>query len=434
MTTTLYICGATVALMIAAIIFFPRLSLGRLSLDTYWPIALLGALALLLGGQADVGELLSALVSDAAINPLKIAFLFLSMTILSVFLDEVGFFGYIAALALSRAGHSQTRLFFVLYAAVSVLTVFTSNDIIILTFTPFICYFAHAAKIDPLPYLVAEFVAANTWSMALLIGNPTNVYLAATYGIDFISYLSVMLLPTLAAGLAALLVLYLLFCRRLRTPIEPVKIEMRFRDRLLLAVGLLHLGGCTLLLAIGSYVGWDMCAIALASALSLMVVTTVACLARRRAPRVLLSCLRRAPWPLLPFILSMFVLILALGASGATSAFADLLAMTGEVGWTYGISSALVCNLINNIPMSAFYCAVAGMLPPTTQALGVYAAVVGSNLGALLTPVGALAGIMWTGMLKKQGHRFGYPDFLRHCAPAGAAALVAALSVLILVT
>ncbi|MBQ8351313.1 MAG: hypothetical protein IJY20_04635 [Clostridia bacterium] len=433
MTTTLCICGATVALMIAAIIFFPRLTIGRFSIDTYWPIALLGALVLLFSGQADGGELLAALTSQDAINPLKIALLFLSMTVLSVFLDEVGFFGYVAALALSRAGHSQTRLFLVLYAAVSILTVFTSNDIIILTFTPFICYFAHAAKIDPLPYLVAEFVAANTWSMALVIGNPTNVYLAATYGIDFITYLGVMVLPTLAAGLAALLVLWLLFRRRLREPIEPVKIEMRFRDRLLLVIGLLHLGGCTLLLAIGSYLGWDMCSIALFSALSLMVVTTVACLARRRAPRVLLSCLKRAPWPLLPFILSMFVLILALGASGATAAFADLLAKTGEVGWTYGISSALVCNLINNIPMSAFYCSVAGLLSDGVREVGVYAAVIGSNLGALLTPVGALAGIMWTGMLKKQGHRFGYADFLHHCAPVGVAALAAALGVLMLV-
>ena len=433
MIATLCIAGTTIALMIAAIIFFPRLTLGRFSVDTYWPIALLGALALLLGGRVESGELLAALTSSDAINPLKIALLFLSMTLLSVFLDEVGFFGYVAALALSRAGHSQARLFFVLYAAVSVLTVFTSNDIIVLTFTPFICYFAHAAKIDPMPYLVAEFVAANTWSMALVIGNPTNVYLAATYGIDFIAYLRVMLLPCVAAGLSALLVLWLLFRRRLRQPIEPVKVEMRFRDRLLLAIGLLHLGGCTLLLAIASYVGWDMCTIALVSALSLFVVTAIASLARRRAPRVLLSCLRRAPWPLLPFILSMFVLILSLGKAGITAGYADLLAATGETVWTYGISSALVCNLINNIPMSAFYCAVAGLLPQAVRTAGVYAAVIGSNLGALLTPVGALAGIMWTGMLKKQGLRFSYADFLRRCAPAGAAALVAALGVLTLV-
>lgn len=430
MALTLSICGVTCALMIAAIIFLPRVGRGRFSVDTYWPIALLGALVLLLLGLADSGEFFAALSSSDAINPLKIALLFLAMTVLSVYLDEVGFFGFVAAVALSRAGHSQTRLFFILYAAVSLLTVFTSNDIIVLTFTPFICYFAHAAKIDPLPYLVAEFVAANTWSMALVIGNPTNVYLAATYGIDFIAYLRVMLLPTLAAGVAAGLVLWLLFRRRLRQPLEPVKIEMRFRDRLLLALGLIHLGGCTLLLAIASYVGWDMCTIALLSVASLAVTTTVASLARRRAPRILLSCAKRAPWALLPFILSMFVLILALGASGATAAFVDLLSQTGETVWTYSFSSALVANLINNIPMSAFYCAVAGLLPDGGRTAAVFAAVVGSNLGALLTPVGALAGIMWTGMLKKQGYRFGYGDFLRHCAPAGLAALVAALGVL----
>lgn len=432
MATTLCICGATVAVMIAAIIFYPRIEWGHFAVDTYWPVALLGALVLLLSGQAEWGALGEALVSSEAINPLKIALLFLSMTVLSVFLDEVGFFGYVAALALSRAGRSQTRLFFVLYAAVSILTVFTSNDIIILTFTPFICYFARAAKIDPLPYLVAEFVAANTWSMALVIGNPTNVYLAATYGIDFIAYLRVMVLPTIGAGLAALLVLYLLFHRRLRAPIEPVNIEMRFRDKPLLILGLVHLGGCTLLLAIASYVGWDMCSIALFSALSLLFWAALLCLVRRRAPRLLLSCLRRAPWPLLPFILSMFVLILALGSSGATAAFSALLGRTGEVCLTYGISSALVCNLINNIPMSAFYCAVAGMLPEAVREVGIFAAVIGSNLGALLTPVGALAGIMWTGMLKKQGLRLGYTDFLRYCAPAGAAALLAALGILAL--
>lgn len=58
---------------------------------------------------------------------------------------------------------------------VAILTIFTSNDIVILTFTPFICYFSKNAKINPIPYLVAEF-AATTYSMMLIIGNPTNIY------------------------------------------------------------------------------------------------------------------------------------------------------------------------------------------------------------------------------------------------------------------
>ena len=430
-TATLIFVAAITALMIGCIIFYPRLRLGKFEIDTYWPVALLGALLLLIFGFVRPDELLAALTADTAINPLKIVALFLSMTVLSVYLDEVGFFGYVASLALARSGKSQTRLFFILYAAVSVLTVFTSNDIIILTFTPFICYFAAAARIDPIPYLVAEFVAANTWSMALVIGNPTNVYLASTYGIDFITYLGRMLLPTAAAGIAALGALYLLFRRRLTQPIEPMKIEMRFRDRPLLVLGLVHLGGCTLLLAVGSYLALDMWLIAVLAAASLGICTLLLCALRRRSPAILLQCARRAPWPLLPFILSMFTLILALEKCGAVAALAALLG-EGSPVLTYGISSALAANLINNIPMSALYCAVAGNLAEGLREGAVYAAVIGSNLGALLTPVGALAGIMWMGMLKKQDLRFGYAGFLRYLAPIGAAALAAALFVLFL--
>lgn len=80
------------------------------------------------------------------------------------------------------------------------MTVFTSNDVIILTFTPPICIFAKKAKISPLPFLFGEFIAANTWSMALIVGNPTIVYLAQSAGITFVEYVSVMALPTLAGG------------------------------------------------------------------------------------------------------------------------------------------------------------------------------------------------------------------------------------------
>lgn len=52
----------------------------------------------------------------------------------------------------------------------SVLTVLTSNDVVILTLTPIVIHFAKVTKTDPAPLLFLEFYAANTWSMALLIG------------------------------------------------------------------------------------------------------------------------------------------------------------------------------------------------------------------------------------------------------------------------
>ena len=194
MIPSIIISGATCLAMILAVLFYPKINIGRLSLGSYWVVTLVGAFLLLITKNVDLRGVVDALLADTAINPLKILVLFISMTLLSIYLDELGFFRYLASVTLKRAGCSQTRLFFILYITVSVLTVFTSNDIIILSFTPFICYFAKNARISPLPYLAAEFVAANTWSMALIIGNPTNIYLVTAAGGDFISYLVTMLL------------------------------------------------------------------------------------------------------------------------------------------------------------------------------------------------------------------------------------------------
>ena len=106
-----------------------------------------------------VGE---ALIADSGVNPLEIPCLFISMVFISIVLDEVGFFKVLASYTVKKAKHSQYLLFIFLYTLVSVLTIFTSNDIIVITFTPFIISFCKNSKINPLPYLIFEFVAANT--------------------------------------------------------------------------------------------------------------------------------------------------------------------------------------------------------------------------------------------------------------------------------
>ena len=166
MGTVIGVSAATIAAMIFGILKFPKI----VKVSSYWVIAMLGAAVLILMGQVSLGQIARALLADSAINPLKILVLFLSMTILSIYLDEQGFFRYLANVTLRRARASQMKMFVYLYLIVSVLTVFTSNDVIILSFTPFICYFSKNARINPIPYLATEFVAANTWSMALIIG------------------------------------------------------------------------------------------------------------------------------------------------------------------------------------------------------------------------------------------------------------------------
>lgn len=426
MFITIIISASVCLLIVLGVLFKPKLNLGKISVDTYWTVPLAGALALIATGKCGISPLFSSLTADTAINPLKILVLFISMTVLSIYLDEIGFFSYLTDRTIRKAKASQKKMFVYLYIIVSVLTVFTSNDIIVLTFTPFICYFAKNAGIDPVPYLVEEFVAANTWSMALVIGNPTNIYLATSCGISFVSYMKVMLLPTLFAGLLSFAVLYLIFGKKLSKPINPVYDEVHIKSRLLLAVGLFHLCVCTTLLAVSSYVGWDMWIITLVSAVSLYITTLIINISRKEKPSVLISSAKRAPWQLIPFVLSMFVIVLSLTENGVSGYFTDLLNSEG-LALKYGLSSFLAANVINNIPMSVLFCSVISPLTGAAREEAVYATVIGSNLGAFLTPVGALAGIMWSTILKKQDVKFGCLDFIKYGAITSLPALLAAI-------
>lgn len=424
------LCGGTCLLMILSILFFPKIKIGKVKLDSYWIITLVGAAVVLITRTAKIENVGKALVADTAINPLKILVLFISMTVLSIFLDEVGFFSYLAIVTLRKAKNSQYALFLYLYIIVSVLTVFTSNDIIILTFTPFICYFAKNAKISPLPYLFTEFIAANTWSMALVIGNPTNIYLATANGIGFAEYFLKMILPTLGAGLVSFFLLFLLFRKKLSQPISASDAKAKIKDKVLLVIGLVHLALCTVLLAISSYVKLEMWYISLGFAVSLFICTLICAAVRKKKPVEPAACLKRAPWQLIPFVLSMFVLILSLSENDVTGKLCELFGETSTV-FKYGLASFLTANVINNIPMSVLFSSITAPLAGTQTGLrAVYASIVGSNIGAFLTPIGALAGIMWSSILKTHGVRFRFQDFVKYGAIISVPSIFAALAIL----
>ena len=265
--------------------------------------------------------------------------------------------------------------------------------------------------------------------MALIIGNPTNIYLVTAAGGNFLSYLKVMLLPTLASGLVALLCLYFLFRRKLSAPIEIAPEEVHIDDTFSLVVGIAHLSICTILLAVSSYVGLPMWLISFVCALSLLLFTIISSCLKKEIPRHTFACLRRAPWELVPFILSMFVMVEALSVNGVSDILYTVLSKNAPV-WRYGISSFFACNLINNIPMSVLYSSV---IASGAEAISVYATVVGSNLGACFTPIGALAGIMWSSFLKEHQLKFGYVDFLKLGCCVAIPALLVALATLGLV-
>lgn len=404
----------TIILLILGIIFKPEIKIGKFHVETFWLVSVLGAAFLFPFGYVTVDKIYQGITNSGAMNPLKILVIFITMTILSVVLDELGFFRKLAYLALQKAKTSQIRIFIYLYVTISILTVFTSNDIIILTFTPFICYFTKNAKINPIPYLISEFVAANTWSMMLVIGNPTNIYLASIYQVNFFAYFLEMALPTIVSALGALVILLLLFRKDLKKSTEIVKEDYVLKNPKLVAVAVSHLALCTLLLSVSSYLNLEMWYISLAFAVSILLILFLyQRIIRKEKPIVFQNSLKRAPWTLIPFLLSMFTIVLALSENGITAQISGFLDRFDPI-YGYGISSFLIANVMNNIPMTIFFADLIHFAPAETMAGSIYAAIIGSNLGAYLTPIGALAGIMWMRILKRENIPLSFLKFMKY--------------------
>ena len=413
MMPTIIISISTFILVILSILLFPHIKIGKFRLDTYWMIALLGAVVLLIFSFAPIQEVGKQLTSDASINPIKILVLFFSMTLMSVFLDELGLFKFLASVASSKAKENQIILFLIFYFLTAILTVFTSNDVVILTLTPFICFFAKRSKINPIPYLVGEFVAANTWSLMLMIGNPTNIYLATSAGITFIEYFKVMAIPTVVAGLAELGLLLLIFRKHLKVPLINNEVTFRVEHRVPIIVGIIDLAVCLVFLIISSYIKVEMWLVSMICASFMLLFMFVYALIKREYFYHIGISLSRLPYQLIPFFLSMFVIVVSLNYQGISEQIAKFLGSNNTL-WVYGYSSFLASNLINNIPMSILFTDLANNLTGIEHIKAVYGSIIGSNIGAFLTPIGALAGIMFSSLVHKNNVRFSFLDFVKY--------------------
>lgn len=406
MALTLTVCISAIILMLISIIWFPKIKFKTFETQTFYIFPFIAMILIFSFRLIDLEDSVNKLISSGGMNPLKIIVLFFSMSFISIILDELNFFEYLANKALKKANGSQIKLFIILYLLCSILTIFTSNDIVILTFTPFIIFFSKNAKINPIPYLVTEFIAANTWSMLFIIGNPTNIYIGANANISFLDYFKVMFLPTIFAGVTSFTILLLLFKNKFKDKLDCTSEEIKIKDKFLLIISLILLSVCIILLAISNYINLEMYLVSLVCALALLLFL-VGNLIIHKDKTIIINGLKRIPYSLFPFVISMFFIVLALDNQGITNNLKDLLNKTNTI-FSYGTTSYLSCSLINNIPMSVLYSSI------TTNNGSIYSSIIGSNIGAFLTPIGALAGIMWLSILKKHDIKFNFLDFIKY--------------------
>ena len=197
----------------------------------------------------------------------------------------------------------------------------------------------------------------------------------------------------------------------------------KLNDKLSVIVSCAHLIIAIILLAIASYINMEMHIISLCLCLSLLCYSIIMCIIKKDG-RVITKTLKRIPYDLSVYVLSMFVLVVSLKSSGILLELSKILNSFNNDILSYGVSSFLFSNLMNNIPMSVMF---SEMIAGGGSYEALYASVVGSNLGAYLTPLGALAGIMWLGLLKNEKIDLTFKKFVLICAPVSIFAIMVCL-------
>jgi len=392
---------------------------------------LLGVALLFVTNCIDTETLWRGIEGNEKIRPYAILILFNALAYVCISLDKTGFFAFLALWTAKKAGTSGPKFFLYFFFLSSILTTFTSNDIVILTLTPLICYFAHYTKLNPIPYLVAEFFAANIWSVALYIGNPTNIIVAEAYRLTFAGYSAWMLLPTLVAGVSCLALLWLVFHKEIPREIQPPEIQPQsaLKDTQGAIFGVITLLSCLVLLSFSFWLEWDIWKICLVTCMVMMCrdVALDVCLYHDHrfnwANSNVREVLRRMPWKIVPFVVGMFTLVEALSQSGWTTYFATWISAASSNLWVavffMGFLSSLAANLINNQPMTILFTQITQdsafvVAAPVVLKGSMFALIMGSNFGANFTLIGALAGIMWSSILVDKKITISYGMFFKY--------------------
>ena len=363
--------------------------------------ASLGAAAALLAGVVQLSDIpvVWHIVWNATAT-------FVAIIIISLLLDEAGFFEW-SALHVARWGGGHGRWLFALIvllgAAVS--SVF-ANDGAALILTPIVMAMLLALGFSAaatLAFVMAAGFIADVASLPLVVSNLVNIVSADFFNIGFNDYAAVMVPVNIAAAAAALAMLLLVFWKDIPTRYDAAKLNSpasAIRD-----AATFNMGWVVLALLLIGFFGVDRLGVPISAVAATGSVLLLAVAARGRVIRVR-AVLLGAPWQVVIFSLGMYLVVYGMRNQGLTREIAVLLDYFATYGvWgaalSTGFLTALLSSVMNNMPTVL----VGALSIEASHATGVvkdamiYANVIGSDLGPKMTPIGSLATLLWLHVL-----------------------------------
>ena len=348
-------------------------------------------------------------------------FAFIAIIMISLLLDEAGFFRFIALHVARLAKGNGKRLFIFIVLLGAVVSALFANDGAALILTPIVIAILTALRFSPattLAFIMAAGFIADTASIPLVVSNLVNIVSADFFKIPFTEYAKVMIPVNGVAVITSLLVLYGFYRKDIPALYELSAVQnpqSAITDKNTFGMGWVVLA----LLLVGFFVleprGVPISLIAGVGALILLIVAKVGKKIK------ILPIIKNAPWHVVIFSLGMYLVVYGLKNAGLTDYLAHILShlanqgiMTATLGT--GLVSAGLSSVMNNMPtvlIQALAIDGATIHDPMIKHAMTYANVIGCDLGTKITPIGSLATLLWLHVLASKNIKVGWGYYIK---------------------